>query len=153
MVYLNARIQLTVKFSGQFCSLLHILLRQLFPFVSLPYKIWILPLLIKLHKVYNKLTGSWWVSRPSFAGSQIEGMTACEEVDELLDCTVSNNALTRKENWNRGHKRSVQMPKHFQTLALQHWFIRFIAPTQTTPKVFSLGGREGSWEHPCVNPW
>ena len=32
------------------------------------------------------------------------------------------------------------MPKHFQTLALQHWFMRFIAPT---PKVFSLGGRRG----------
>lgn len=44
------------------------------------------------------------------------------------------------------------MPKHFQTLALQHWLIRFIAPTPTTPKVFSLGGREGVLRTPVCQP-
>lgn len=35
------------------------------------------------------------------------------------------------------------MPKHFQTLALLHWFIRFIAPTPTTPKSLFVGWEGG----------
>ena len=69
-------------------------------------------------------------------------MTACEEVDELYsDCAASTNALTRKENSNRDHKRSVQMPKHFQTVAL-HWFICFVNHNLNNPQI-SLVGREG----------
>lgn len=44
------------------------------------------------------------------------------------------------------------MPKHFQTLALQHWFIRFIAPNPDNPKSLSVGWEGGVLRTPVCQP-
>ena len=44
------------------------------------------------------------------------------------------------------------MPKHFQTLTLQHSFIRFIAPTPDNPKSLFVGWEGGVLRMPVRLP-